>query len=176
MLYTKKATKLPGAYDLREATISDYISLIPDDIKLKIAEMHLHDCIKKTDAFTSPDMVKKYIAMKIAKCEREAFGVLILDNQHRLILDKVLFEGTINAASVYPRELVKLVLANNGACVLLYHNHPSGDPSPSQADRRITARIKDALDLIDVSVLDHIIVGVEGQYSFVEKGLIRKDN
>ncbi|EKO3612158.1 hypothetical protein M3914_003369, partial [Vibrio metschnikovii] len=126
----------------------------------------------KTDAFTSSSMVKKYIAMKIAKYEREVFGVLILDNQHRLILDKVLFEGTINSASVYPRELVKVMLANNGASALLYHNHPSGDPTPSQADRRITARVKDALELIDVSVIDHIVVGVEGQYSFAEHGII----
>lgn len=106
---------------------------------------------------------------KIGGSEREVFAVMLLDNQHRLIEFKELFQGTIDAASVYPREVVKTALKANAAAVIFAHNHPSGDPEPSQADRRITTRLQDALALIDVRVLDHIVVG-EQCTSFAERG------
>lgn len=128
--------------------------------------------VKTCDAFTSPSLVKGFCQTRLAASEREIFMVLILDQQHRLIEAVELFQGTIDAASVYPREVVKSVLMNNGAAVILAHNHPSGVVTPSSSDRRITDRIKDALALVDVRTLDHIVVGVEGAYAFSEHGLI----
>lgn len=99
------------------------------------------------------------------------FAVLFLDSQNRILEYKELFRGTINAASVYPREVVKEVLALNAASVILAHNHPSGVSTPSQADKLITTKLQQALNLIDVSIVDHIIIG-ETSYSFAEHGLI----
>ncbi|NOH84671.1 DNA repair protein RadC [Vibrio sp. 03-59-1] len=121
------------------------------------------------DAFCNPQATKDYVSYKLANHEREVFAMLLLDNQHRLIEFKELFYGTIDAASVYPREVVKLVLETNTAAVIFAHNHPSGDPTPSQSDKRITERLKDALALVDVRVLDHLVVG-ETCVSFAEKG------
>jgi DNA repair protein RadC len=111
------------------------------------------------DTLTSPDVTKEYVRFKLGSYEREVFALLLLDNQNRLIEFKELFHGTIDAASVYPREVVKAVLEVNAAAVIFAHNHPSGDSTPSQADRRITERHKDALALMDIRVLDYIVTG-----------------
>ncbi|EGR2323851.1 MULTISPECIES: DNA repair protein RadC [unclassified Vibrio] len=123
------------------------------------------------DVFSTPEATKDFLTYKLGNYEREVFAVLMLDNQHRLIEFKELFFGTIDAASVYPREVVQLVLETNAAAVIFAHNHPSGIPEPSQADKRITSRLKDALALVDVRVLDHFIVG-ESCVSFAERGLV----
>lgn len=123
------------------------------------------------DAFSNPTATHDYLRYKLGHYEREVFAVLLLDNQHRLIEFKELFQGTVDAASVYPREVVKAVLEVNAAAVIFAHNHPSGESTPSQADKRITTRLKEALALIDVQVLDHIVVG-ETCVSFAERGLI----
>ncbi|ENY5184887.1 TPA: DNA repair protein RadC [Vibrio cholerae O1] len=128
--------------------------------------------IKTMDAFTSPDLVKSYCSFKLSALERENFFVLFLDNQHRLIEAVTLFQGTIDAAAVYPREVVKSALAYNSAAAIFAHNHPSGLTTPSQADKRITARLVDALSLVDIRVLDHIIVGTGEPYSFAEHGIL----
>lgn len=128
--------------------------------------------IKKTDAFTSPNLVKDYCQNTLAHYEQEVFQVLHLDNKNRLIESTPMFYGTIDSASVYPREVVKAALLKNSAALILVHCHPSGDPTPSEADKRITRRLKEALSLIDVRVLDHIVVGVEGCYSFADHGQI----
>lgn len=122
-------------------------------------------------AFTSSQATKDFLRFKLGKYEREVFSVMLLDCQHKLIDYVELFFGTINSAAVYPREVVKLALLENAAAVLLCHNHPSGTSAPSQADIAITKRLKDALALIDIPVLDHIIVG-ETTYSFAENGLL----
>ncbi len=96
---------------------------------------------------------------------------MLMDSQHRLIEYKELFFGTINAAPVYPREVMKEVLQQNAAAIILAHNHPSGVTEPSEADKRVTTRIKDALNHIDVPVLDHIVVG-QDTVSFAERGLL----
>ncbi len=121
------------------------------------------------DALSSPDATKEFVQCKLGGYEREVFALLLLDNQNRLIEFKELFHGTIDAASVYPREVVKAVLEVNAAAVIFTHNHPSGDATPSQADRRITRRLCDALELVDVRVLDHIVTGKEC-VSFAERG------
>ncbi|MFA6270270.1 MAG: DNA repair protein RadC [Candidatus Paceibacterota bacterium] len=128
---------------------------------------------KKQDLLaTSPDRVKQFCQVQAAHLEHEVFGVLLLDNQHRLIESVILFRGTIDGAGVYPREVVKEVLSVNAAACIFFHNHPSGLAEPSDADRRITTRLIDALKLIDVRVLDHLIVTCNGAYSFAEAGLL----
>lgn len=124
-----------------------------------------------SDAFTSSQTTKDFLSFKLAKYEREVFAVMPLNSQHKLIDYQELFFGTINAASVYPREVVKAVLAENAAAVIFAHNHPSGEIEPSQADITITKRLKEALALIDVSVLDHIVIG-KAATSLAERGLL----
>ncbi|MDK9783734.1 DNA repair protein RadC [Vibrio sp. B172a] len=128
--------------------------------------------ISEQPALTSPEMVKAFCQHSLAAKEHEVFGVIFLDNQHRVRSTAELFTGTVDAASVYPREVVKKALAENAAAVILYHNHPSGVAEPSQADRRITRRLTDALALVDIKVLDHFVVSFEGVVSFAERGWI----
>ncbi len=120
---------------------------------------------------TSPDKGKDCIKLKLATLEHEVFVCLFLDNQHRVIACDELFRGTIDGASIYPREVPKATLKHNAAALILAHNHPSGISEPSQADKVITDKLKTALALIDVRVLDHFIVG-ESVYSFAEHGLL----
>ncbi|MCQ8118526.1 DNA repair protein (plasmid) [Methylomonas sp. EFPC1] len=121
---------------------------------------------------TSPDTVKDFCRLHFGHLEHEEFGLLFLDNQHRLIKYESIAKGTVDSCSVYPREIVKAVLACNGCALVAYHNHPSGVLSPSDADMRITQKLREALALIDVRILDHIIVSNQGAYSFAEHGLI----
>ncbi|ENM2867254.1 DNA repair protein RadC [Citrobacter koseri] len=120
--------------------------------------------------FTSSHTVRDWLRLQLAPMDREAFTVLWLDNQHRLIADDMLFLGTINSISVHPREVVKAGLKHNAAAALLAHNHPSGHSEPSDADRRITERLKQALDLVDIRLLDHLVVGGMDIVSFAERG------
>jgi len=120
---------------------------------------------------TSPALTREYLRVHLGACEHEVFGVLHLDGRHRLIAVEDLFRGSIASASVHPREVVKSALAHNAAAVVLYHNHPSGLPEPSSADELITRRLCEALALVDVRVLDHLIVAAD-IYSFAEHGLL----
>ena len=106
----------------------------------------------------------------IHEYEHEIFAVLLLDTKHKIIGFHEMFKGSIDSASVYPREVVKLALEHNAAAMILTHNHPSGNPQPSQADIQLTSRLKEALALVEVRILDHIIVGTDGCYSLVENG------
>ena len=126
---------------------------------------------KREGTFTNPTNVKEYLRLKLGAHDREVFAVMFLDNQHQLISFEELFFGTIDAASIYPRELLKAALNHNTAAVVFAHNHPSGIAEPSQADRRITQRLVDAFKLVDIRVLDHIVVG-EDCVSFAEKGWV----
>jgi DNA repair protein RadC len=110
-------------------------------------------------SLSSPIEAGKYIKLKLIGYEHEVFMVLFLDNQHRIISCDELFRGTINAANVYPREVVKAALLHNAAAVILAHNHPSGISVASQADISITEKLKSALDLVDIAVLDHLVCG-----------------
>lgn len=127
--------------------------------------------LKSGDVMSNPQDVMSFCKTKLLNKEHEVFCILYLDNRHRLIEFEEMFRGTIDGASVHPREVVKGALLKNAAAVIFTHNHPSGTPEPSQADRDITKRLKDSLSLIDVRVLDHIIVG-DKCYSFAERGLI----
>jgi DNA repair protein RadC len=133
----------------------------------------LETLFKKQDlSATSPDNVKDFCRLHFGHLEHEEFGLLFLDNQHQLIKYESVAKGTVDGASVYPREIVKAVLACNACALIAYHNHPSGLLSPSDADIRITKKLRDALGLIDVRILDHIIVSNQGAYSFAEHGLM----
>jgi len=131
-----------------------------------IAEKYLHD-----DVFINSQATKDFLRFKLGGYEREVFAIMLLNNQHELIEYKELFYGTIDAAAVYPREVVKTVLAANAAAVMLVHNHPSGISEPSQSDKAITKRLVNALSLIDVRVLDHLIIG-KTTMSFAENNLL----
>ena len=126
------------------------------------------------EALTSPEAAKKLAFLRLATKKDEHFAVAFLDNRHRLIAFQTLFTGTVDGASVYPRVVVRKALELNAAACVLCHNHPSGDPEPSQADQRITGRLKEALSLVDVRVLDHLVVGAsyDDVTSFAERGLL----
>jgi len=121
---------------------------------------------------TSPDLVRDYLNLRLKGMEYEVFAVVLLNNRHVPIKYLEVFRGTIDGASVHPREVVKEVLGANAAAVIFAHNHPSGSSEPSMADQRITQRLKDALALIDVRVLDHLIIGAGEAVSFAERGLL----
>ena len=122
-------------------------------------------------SMTSPQASKDFVKLQLATYEHEVFACLFMDNKHRVITFDKLFRGTIDGASVYPREVVKACLSHNAAAVIFAHNHPSGISEPSLADKSITKRLNDALALIDVRVLDHLIVGEEVT-SFAERRLL----
>jgi DNA repair protein RadC len=123
------------------------------------------------NTFNNPEATKDFLRFKLHQHEREVFGVMLLDSQHQLIEYQELFFGTINAANIYPREVLKAVLDAHASAVIFAHNHPSGITEPSQADIEITKVLKEALSLIDVRVLDHIVVGKDST-SFAERGLL----
>lgn len=123
-------------------------------------------------SFTSSTAARDWLRLHLAGQEREVFMVLYLDNQHRLLESETLFAGSISHVQIHPREVVKSALRFNAAAVVLAHNHPSGDPEPSHCDRNITTMLKEALALVDVKTLDHLIVGSDGIVSFAERGWI----
>ena len=123
-------------------------------------------------SFTSSSSVRDWLRLHLTMEEREAFVLLLLDNQHRLITHETLFKGTISHTEVHPREVIKRALYHNAAAVVLAHNHPSGEVTPSKADRLITERLVQALGLVDIRVPDHLIVGGNQVFSFAEHGLL----
>ncbi|MGC6857179.1 RadC family protein [Pseudomonas aeruginosa] len=134
-----------------------YLPASVDQI-LEAARRVIDQKMQRGTEFSSPAVVKEYLRTKLAGFEHEVFAVLFLDMRHRLIEYVEMFRGTIDQASVYPREVVKEALQHNAAAAILAHNHPSGNPEPSAADRALTQRLKQALALIEVRTLDHIIV------------------
>ncbi|MCK7319923.1 DNA repair protein RadC [Enterobacter cloacae] len=121
-------------------------------------------------SFTSSHAVRDWLRLHLAALEREALSVMWLDNQHRLLAHDTLFLGTINTITVHPREVIKAGLKNNAAAAILAHNHPSGEAEPSHADRLITGRLKQTLELVDIRLLDHLVVGGMDIVSFSERG------
>mgnify|MGYP002700337978 FL=1 len=139
---------------------------------LEVGRRYLEKSINAGDAITSPEKIKQFLKAKMRAYRQEVFSCVYLDNQHRILDYKELFYGTIDGASVYPREVVKQTLAFNAAAVIFAHNHPSGIAEPSQSDKQITERLVKALNLVDVRVLDHMIVGDDEVVSFAERGLL----
>lgn len=139
---------------------------------LRMAQQLATQRLSKGRALTDPHKVREHLQVLLQDLPHEIFAVLLLDSKHRVISFEELFRGTLDAASVYPREVVKTVLAHNAAAVILVHNHPSGDPSPSQADIRLTQTLKNALVMVGTTTLDHFIVGSEDIVSLAEQGLL----
>jgi len=139
---------------------------------LEMARRHFKEILQRGNALTSPDITRAYLSAHLRGYSYEVFACLFLDNQHRVIQLDELFRGTIDSASVYPREVARQALRHNAAAVIFAHNHPSGISEPSQADRQITEKLKQALALFDIRVLDHFIIGDGQPYSFAEHGLL----
>lgn len=139
---------------------------------LEMARRHFKEILQRGNALTSPEITRAYLSAQLRGYSYEVFACLFLDNQHRVIQLDELFRGTIDGASVYPREVVKKALQHNAAAVIFAHNHPSGIAEPSQADRHITDKLKQALALFEIRVLDHFIIGDGQPYSFAEHGLL----
>lgn len=137
---------------------------------LEMGRRHLAATIQRQSALESPQAVRDYLKAQLRHEPHEVFACLFMDTKHRVLAFEVLFRGTIDGASVYPRQVVKRALAHNAAALILTHNHPSGVAEPSQADRMLTERLKEALSLIDVRILDHFIVGDGEPLSMVEYG------
>jgi DNA repair protein RadC len=126
----------------------------------------------KGNALESPDAVRSYLRLQLEQEESEVFAVLFLDTKHRVLQFVRMFTGTIDQAAVYPREVVKAGLTLNASAAIVCHNHPSGDSTPSHADRQLAVRLKDALGLVDIRLLDHFVIGHCETTSFAEKGWI----
>jgi DNA repair protein RadC len=138
----------------------------------EMARRCLEHAISRHDVMSNPEQTRRFLTARLRHLRYEVFGCLFLDSQHRLITFRELFRGTIDGASVYPREVVAECLNHNAAAVILAHNHPSGVAEPSQADKQITRRLVDALALLDIRVLDHVVVGEGQAISFAERGLL----
>jgi DNA repair protein RadC len=145
-----------------EYSVSDLIRLVRDNAA---------DYFKRECVFENVKSVKDYLKTVIGLEEREHFSVLFLDSKHQLISFETLFSGTVDSSAVYPREVVKRALELNASALIFAHNHPSGDPKPSNADIEITRKLKNVLSLVEVRVLDHIVVGKEC-VSMAESGML----
>jgi DNA repair protein RadC len=139
---------------------------------LQAALRVLEGQLRGSEALSSPQAVRDFLRIKLGTLEHEVFAVIHLDSQHRVIEYVEMFRGTVSQTSVYPREIVKETLARNSAALILVHNHPSGVAEPSRADEMLTQTLKNALALVDVRVIDHLIVAGATILSFAERGLI----
>ncbi len=137
---------------------------------LELSRRYLREGLARSGAIGGPDGAKEYLLAQFKSLQREVFGCLFLDTRHQLIAFEILFYGTLDATTVHPREVLKRVLELNAAAVILAHNHPSGIAEPSAADRVLTQRLREALALIDVKVLDHIVAGDRAAVSFADRG------
>lgn len=139
---------------------------------LELARRALDEGLRRDTVLNSPDRVRQYLQLQLGRREHEVFAVLYLDAQNRLLKTEELFRGTLTQTSVHPREVVKQALRHNAAAVILAHNHPSGLAEPSRADELLTQALKQALALVEVRVLDHLIVTGNAAVSFAERGLL----
>ncbi|GBE10466.1 hypothetical protein BMS3Bbin12_00073 [bacterium BMS3Bbin12] len=139
---------------------------------LELARRHLEAGLMREAALRNPADTRRYLLARMRGHHREVFACLFLDTRHRVIAYEELFFGTLAAASVHPREVVRRALERHAAAVILAHNHPSGVAEPSRADEALTRRLRDALDLIDIRILDHLVIGDREVVSFAERGLL----
>jgi len=139
---------------------------------LELGRRYLRTKMQRRDTLTSPADTRDFLKAQLQGYAYEVFACVFLDNRHRVIEYEELFRGTVDGASVHPREVVRRALHHNAAALIFAHNHPSGVAEPSQADSRITLRLKDALALVDIRLLDHFVIGDGDPISFAERGLI----
>ena len=158
------AGEIPGTYLVTE--------LINEEDLLTIANQIARQKLAKGEAITDKHLAYQALQGLLQTRDREVFAALFLDNQHRILAYEELFLGTLSAATVYPRDVVKWALHHNAAALMLVHNHPSGYPEPSRADIEITHRLQTALELVDIRLLDHLVVATEGIVSLAERGYL----
>ena len=139
---------------------------------LQMAQQLAMSRLSKGRALTEPKQVFSHLQTLLQYHEYEIFALLLLDSKHRVIAFREIFRGTLDAASVYPREVVKIALEHNAAAAILVHNHPSGAPEPSESDRILTTTLKNALNMVGTRILDHVVVGREGSVSLAEMGYL----
>ncbi len=139
---------------------------------IELGKRYLESGLKRYDVLTSPEKTRSYLLAQLRAYQHEVFACLFLDNRHQIIAFDKLFNGTIDGASVYPREVVKKALDRNAAAVIFAHNHPSGIAEPSAADISLTRKLREALILVDIRVLDHFVIGDKIAVSLAERGLI----
>lgn len=139
---------------------------------LELTRRHLWERLSHSDTLSNPADTERYLSARLRDYPYEVFACLFLDSRHRIINCEELFRGTIDGASVHPREVVRRALQHNAAAVIFAHNHPSGIAEPSEADQRLTRRLSEALALIDVRVLDHFVIGDRAAVSFAQRGMI----
>ncbi len=139
---------------------------------LELSRRFLDAKLKRQGSLTSPKQVADYLIHRLRDQQREVFAIIYLDNRHQIIEYEELFYGTINGATIHPREVVKKVLFHNAAAIIVAHNHPSGVAEPSQSDTAITLKLQDALQLIDVRLLDHLVIGDGYFVSLSDRGLL----
>ncbi|ASM87280.1 MULTISPECIES: RadC family protein [Pseudomonas] len=139
---------------------------------LQMAQQLAMSRLSKGRALTEPKQVFSHLQTLLQYHEYEVFALVLLDSKHRVIGFRELFRGTLDGASVYPREVVKIALEHNAAAIIMVHNHPSGDPEPSQADHTLTTTLKNALNMVGIRILDHVVVGHDGCVSLAERGYL----
>lgn len=144
----------------------------PDELIATAAATLEQLCVKEGRYISRPSDVVQLLKLKLGRREREVFAVVFLDNKHRVLAFEELFAGTVNTTTVHPREIARAALRLNAAAIILAHNHPSGDPEPSELDKMTTDRVKQVMELIDVRVLDHVVVGGTTHTSFADAGLM----
>lgn len=159
-------------YSVDEEGCYLFRSKVAESVILDLAANILEQRVCQGDMLTAPTDTKRYITTKLGHLDREVFACLFLNNRHQLIACEILFYGTIDGASVHPREIIKRALAHNAAALVAAHNHPSGIAEPSQADMTLTRRLRESLGLVDIRLLDHIVVGGSEAVSFAERGLL----
>jgi len=172
MSQVKSETAAPYHATLTVEPIADLDRLNEDDIIEEALSILFNRMATVGESINSTRTTANYLNLKMGNLEHEEFAILFLNTKHQVLAFDSMFRGTIDGASVHTREVVKAALAHNAAAVIFAHNHPSGNTEPSSADRQITTRLKDALALVDVRVLDHIIVGGDTTTSFAERGLM----
>jgi DNA repair protein RadC len=160
-LPAKEFTSLPGL------GLARYVTL---QAALELSRRYLRARLERTSPISDPSVASAYLSAQFRHLSREVFGCLFLDTRHQVIAFETLFLGTLDAATVHPREVVRRALELNAGAVILAHNHPSGVAEPSQADRALTRRLTEALALIDVRIIDHVVIGDGETTSFAERG------
>ena len=168
---------LRGLLDLDSARLVTIAGIGPARTALlkaaiELATRYLEERVRRSDALTSPDHTSRFLCARLRSRPYEVFACLFLDNRHRVIHFEEMFRGTIDGASVHPREVVKRALELNAAALIAAHNHPSGVAEPSPSDRAITSKLHDALALVDVRLIDHFVIGDGEIVSFAERGLL----
>ena len=158
-----------GFCSVRGSGRTKYVQL---QAALELGRRHLETRLRQSEALTSPRATASYLKARLRDYQREVFACLFLDNRHRVIAFEELFFGSIDSAAVHPREVMKAALRHNAAAVIFAHNHPSGVAEPSRADELLTRRLKEALSLVDIRVLDHLVIGDGEPLSLAERGLI----